>query len=204
MSAPDPLILVSLIASRLCHDLASPVGAASNGAELLAEDDDPDLQKQAIALISDATTDATRRLAFYRLAFGSAAGLGDEVAMDELRRLTMDFFATAKRLKVDWAPGGDMRLGKTRGRALLLLILLAQAALPRGGILTVDAAGRGVVATGTPIMPPAALALLEGGDPADDHLGAVAALAALLAQASGIRIAVNGGSDRLELLLVPV
>ena len=201
MSSPDPLILVSLIASRLCHDLASPVGAASNGAELLAEDDDPDMQKQAIALIADATTDAARRLAFYRLAFGAAAGMGDEVSLAELRRLTADFFATAKRLKLDWPPDGEARLSKPRGRALLLLILLAQAAMPRGGTLAVDPAGAGVVATGTPIMPPAALKLLAGGDPGDDHLAAVAALAALLAQAAGCRITVNGAPDRLELLL---
>lgn len=201
MVSPDPLLLVSLIASRLCHDLASPVGAASNGAELLAEDDDPELQKQAISLISDATTDAARRLAYYRLAFGAAAGMGDEVSLAELRRLTVDFLANAKRLKLDWPPDGEARLSKGRGRALLLLVLLAQAALPRGGTLAVDKRGHGVVATGAPLMPPPALKLLEDGNPAEDHLGAVAAMAALLAAASGARIAVSAGAERLELRL---
>lgn len=201
MVSPDPLLLVSLIASRLCHDLASPVGAASNGAELLAEDDDPEMQKQAISLIADATTDAARRLAYYRLAFGAAAGMGEEVSLVELRRLATDFFATAKRLKLDWPPDADARLAKSRGRALLLLILLAQAALPRGGTLAVDRHGRSVVATGSPIMPPQALKLLEDGDPGEDHLGAVAALAALLAKAADARIVVSAAPERLELLL---
>ena len=32
------LELASLLCSRLCHDMLSPVGALSNGLELLAED----------------------------------------------------------------------------------------------------------------------------------------------------------------------
>ncbi|MBA4354798.1 MAG: histidine phosphotransferase, partial [Novosphingobium sp.] len=33
----SPIDLASLLCSRLCHDLLSPVGALSNGLELLAE-----------------------------------------------------------------------------------------------------------------------------------------------------------------------
>jgi len=34
--AQDPLSLAKLIASRICHDLISPVGAIANGMELVA------------------------------------------------------------------------------------------------------------------------------------------------------------------------
>ena len=38
MNAVD---LASLLCSRLCHDLMSPVGALNNGIELLADEHDP-------------------------------------------------------------------------------------------------------------------------------------------------------------------
>ena len=36
--------LASLLCSRLCHDMLSPVGALSNGLELLAEEKDPEMR----------------------------------------------------------------------------------------------------------------------------------------------------------------
>ena len=38
MSETDPLVLASQLCSRLCHDMLSPVGALSNGLELLADE----------------------------------------------------------------------------------------------------------------------------------------------------------------------
>ena len=37
-TSPD---LASLLCSKLCHDLLSPVGAITNGLELLADEKDP-------------------------------------------------------------------------------------------------------------------------------------------------------------------
>ena len=42
----DSLELASLLCSRLCHDMLSPVGALSNGLELLAEEKDPDMRQR--------------------------------------------------------------------------------------------------------------------------------------------------------------
>ena len=36
--------LASLLCSRLCHDLLSPVGALMNGLELLADEKDPEMR----------------------------------------------------------------------------------------------------------------------------------------------------------------
>ena len=38
--------LASLLCSRLCHDLLSPVGALTNGLELLAEERDPEMRQR--------------------------------------------------------------------------------------------------------------------------------------------------------------
>ncbi|KAB2855194.1 MAG: histidine phosphotransferase, partial [Sphingopyxis terrae] len=37
----DRVDFASMMASRLCHDLLSPVGAFANGLELLADEKDP-------------------------------------------------------------------------------------------------------------------------------------------------------------------
>ncbi len=50
MNAVD---LASLLCSRLCHDLMSPVGALSNGIELLADEIDPDMRDKCIELLGE-------------------------------------------------------------------------------------------------------------------------------------------------------
>ena len=47
MNAVD---LASLLCSRLCHDLMSPVGALNNGIELLADETDPDMREKCLEL----------------------------------------------------------------------------------------------------------------------------------------------------------
>ena len=51
MNHTDPLDLASLLCSRLCHDLLSPVGALSNGLELLADERDPEMRQRCFDLV---------------------------------------------------------------------------------------------------------------------------------------------------------
>ena len=48
MNAVD---LASLLCSRLCHDLMSPVGALNNGIELLADEHDPGMRDKCLELL---------------------------------------------------------------------------------------------------------------------------------------------------------
>ena len=69
--AQDPLSLAKLIASRICHDLISPVGAIANGMELVAltgADITPEFE-----LISDSVAGANARIKFYRIALGMSS-----------------------------------------------------------------------------------------------------------------------------------
>src|SRR5947209_12140333 len=50
MTAVD---LASLLCSRLCHDLMSPVGAFNNGIELFADETDPDMREKYLALLAE-------------------------------------------------------------------------------------------------------------------------------------------------------
>src|SRR5580765_3931322 len=85
-SMPDSAIdLASLLCSRLCHDLLSPVGAMSNGLELLAEERDPEMRKRCMELLEQSARTSADKLKFFRLAFGGASGFDYAVPVDEAR-----------------------------------------------------------------------------------------------------------------------
>ena len=77
MNAVD---LASLLCSRLCHDLMSPVGALNNGIELLADETDPDMREKCLELLADSARASANKLKFFRLAFGAAGGFGDAIS----------------------------------------------------------------------------------------------------------------------------
>jgi histidine phosphotransferase ChpT len=43
--------LAALLCSRLCHDMLSPVGALSNGLELLRDERDPEMRHRCMELL---------------------------------------------------------------------------------------------------------------------------------------------------------
>ena len=68
---PRPLDLMSLLGSRICHDLISPLGAIGNGVELLAMSGTA--AGPEMALISESVENANARIRFFRVAYGAAA-----------------------------------------------------------------------------------------------------------------------------------
>jgi histidine phosphotransferase ChpT len=118
--------IAELLAARLCHELVSPIGAINNGVELL--EDDPEFATDAAGLIGQSAIQATRRLQFYRIAYGSTA----PIAVDLGRKATLDLFADGK-IACEWpeaaAPAAWIKLACN-------LLLVAAEVLPRGGRLT--------------------------------------------------------------------
>jgi histidine phosphotransferase ChpT len=90
----EALELASLLCSRLCHDMLSPVGALSNGLELLADEKDPEMRKRCFELLEQSAKISTDKLRFFRLAFGAAGGFGDSVPLPNPRRWSMRWSAT--------------------------------------------------------------------------------------------------------------
>ena len=70
----DRVDFASMMASRLCHDLLSPVGAFANGLELLADEKDPEMRARVLDLLEQSARTSAAKLKFFRLAFGSAGG----------------------------------------------------------------------------------------------------------------------------------
>ena len=123
------LKVAKLLCSRLCHDLISPASAVNAGLELMEEQPGND---DAQDLIARSAEQVTRRLAFYRSAFGA----GGVTTLTEARNLAAGLLADGN-VVLDW-PDGEGGPVSTTGAAMLLnLILMAVDTLPRGGAVSV-------------------------------------------------------------------
>ena len=144
--------VVQLLCSRLCHDLVGPAGAVNAGLELMG--DDGAATDEALALVDLSAQQVTRRLAFYRAAFGLGGDSGGVSILADARMLTDDFLSGGK-VSLDWptdAPTDAKRLVSGAAIKLLLnLALLGVESLPRGGSLSVRVAdlpdGMGIAMT---------------------------------------------------------
>jgi histidine phosphotransferase ChpT len=135
MNAVD---LASLLCSRLCHDLMSPVGALNNGIELLADETDPEMREKCLELLADSARASANKLKFFRLAFGAAGGFGESVDTHEAQAALEGVFGPERRIELGWVVS-DGKLPKGAVKLLLNLALLAGDALVRGGRLDVGA-----------------------------------------------------------------
>lgn len=133
--------LAALLCSRLCHDLLSPVGALSNGLELLAEERDPEMRKRCMELLEQSAKISADKLKFFRLAFGAAGGFGENVAVEEARSLIDALAGNNGRITVNWSLGVAV-LPKGAIKLLLNLSHIAIDALVRGGTLDIGAESR--------------------------------------------------------------
>lgn len=133
--------LASLLCSRLCHDLLSPVGALNNGIELLADEQDPEMRERCLELLAESARASANKLKFFRLAFGAGGGFGDEIDTREAKIALEGLYAADKRTELGWMVADD-KLSKGAVKLLLNLAMIAGDALVRGGRLDVGAEQR--------------------------------------------------------------
>jgi len=132
----SPVDFASLLCSRLCHDLLSPVGALNNGLELLADETDPAMRARCLELLNESARVSAAKLKFFRLAFGAAGGFGEQVDANEARTAIEGLFGESKRLAVEWMVE-EPTLPKPAIKVLLNLAMIAGDALVRGGRLDI-------------------------------------------------------------------
>lgn len=130
--------LASLLCSRLCHDMLSPVGALSNGIELLVDENDPEMRARCIELLEQSAKLSTDKLKFFRLAFGAAGGFGDAVPTEEAYDVIAALASDAKGVEFNWAVDGSS-LPKPAVKVMLNLAQIGLDALIRGGTMDVGA-----------------------------------------------------------------
>ena len=129
---PDTPDLVALLGSRICHDLISPIGAISNGVELLMMDGST--MGPEIALIAESVANANARIRFFRVAFG-ASGADQRLSKAEVLSILSDL-TRGGRLTIDWRGPDD--LPKPEVKLAFLLVQCLESAMAFGGRITVD------------------------------------------------------------------
>ena len=123
--------LAALLCSRVCHDIISPVGAVNNGLELL----DEGATEDAMTLIRTSARKASARLQFARIAFGAAGSAGMQIDTGDAEAVATAYLRDEKPELV-WQ-GRRALLPKNKVKLLLNLLLIAHAAIPKGGRITV-------------------------------------------------------------------
>ncbi|WP_299946033.1 histidine phosphotransferase family protein [uncultured Ruegeria sp.] len=141
MGASD-VNLAELIGSRICHDLISPIGAITNGLELLEMVGA--VQGPEMELISGSVGSAGARIRFFRVAFGSA---GDQpLGRSEVVELLKDL-ERASRVRITWnlsepVPRNQVKLA-------FLAIMCCESAMPFGGEVEIATQGSAWTVIGT-------------------------------------------------------
>ncbi len=171
--------LAGLVAMRLTHDLAGPLGAVATALDLL-EDGDPEVR----GLIAEGAAAAVASLRLHRLILAPS----DDAT--PARALLAAWVKTRDGVTLDW------RAEPSVATIVAGLAMTATEAARRGGTLTVD--GDVVDFAPAPSLDPAVAAALNGG-PVTIARAALAGLLVAEAARRGGRIVVAAGSDSLRL-----
>ncbi len=200
LTAPE---LAALLCSRVCHDIISPVGAINNGLELL---DEGGADEDAMRLIRASARNASARLQFARIAFGAAGSAGMQIDTGDAESVATAFFSNEKP-ELEWR-GGRALLPKNKVKLLLNLLLVANAAIPRGGKLTVelhdvDTAPRfTLTANGPMVRVPARFLEMHSGVKSEEPVDAHAVqpyYTLLLAREAGMTISIHATPEAIVL-----
>lgn len=208
--ALDAMDLAALLSSRVCHDVISPVGAIVNGLEVLEEEKDAEMRGHALALIKSSAAEASARLQFCRLAFGAAGSKGASIDTGDAEHVTRQLLAD-ERTRLEWSVPRVL-MSKNKVKLLLNLCLIADAAIPRGGVISVASTGTDediaftIEARGTNARIAAAIPALLAGTPEDDAVDARAIqayYAGLVAEASGLAVEIAVAPDHVTITAKP-
>jgi len=207
----DDLKLANLLCTRLCHDIVGPVGAVNNGLELL-EEMAAGVPADILEMLRHSAESTTRRLRFFRAAFGLPTSATTAETLDGVRDLADGMFGHG-RIVLAWPQGAPPgALGRPEhGQLLLVMLWCAAEALPRGGRIDIAFAGGDggprITAAGHPVAFDDAARRMLAGTPADDGLDPrrlAPYLAWRLATAAGRRLVLDESiADRAVLAAEP-
>ncbi len=129
------LQLAALLCSRVCHDLISPISALNNGLEVLEEDDDPEMREHALSLLSLSGRQASHKLQFARLAFGSSSAAAEDIDLTDAHSILANLY-DGGRFELIWdVPAQTLK--KDLVKILMNCVVIATESIPRGGKITV-------------------------------------------------------------------
>lgn len=136
MTPTIELRVLELACSRICHDLISPITAVNNGMELLG-DNPVDLIDEIKDLLTHSAREASRRLQFFRVAFGLGGSEAAPIGLEEAGRLAQGLVDGGKTT-LEWPNDVSREIGMPGMKILLNTTLMGVDALPRGGTVKVE------------------------------------------------------------------
>lgn len=132
--------VLELLASRICHDLVSPVGAINNGVEFLEEvGDDPEQRAEALSLISHSASAANAKLMAFRIAYG-AGGRDGNIKPEDVQKAFSQLIKSDGKISQTWDPYGNLGpspLPFGFCKMLMCGMMLAAECLVKGGYVSV-------------------------------------------------------------------
>lgn len=132
--------VLELLASRICHDLISPVGAVNNGVEFL-EEMGPDAGAEAIQLIAHSARQASVRLQAFRICYG-AGGRDSNIKPEDIKKAFEALTEADGKIAQSWDPHAPLGFTeRPNGYCKILMgtMMLGAECLPKGGIIKVKA-----------------------------------------------------------------
>lgn len=130
--------VLELLASRICHDLISPVGAINNGVEFM-QDMGPDAGDDALELISYSASQAAAKLQAFRIAYG-AGGRDPNIKPEDIQKAFSALTSAEGKISQIWDPYGPLGpkpLPPGFCKMLMCSMMLAMETLPKGGSIYV-------------------------------------------------------------------
>lgn len=130
--------VLELMASRVCHDLVSPVGAVNNGVELM-EELGPAAGAEAVSLIANSAQQASVRLKVFRLCYG-AAGTDQNIGFKDIREAFSGLLPQGGRISAEFADDIGLQFSMPpQGffKVLLNLMILAEECSHGEGLISV-------------------------------------------------------------------
>lgn len=147
MSSAIETTVLELLASRICHDLISPVGAVHNGVEFL-EETGVTGGEEAIGLIAHSAQQAAAKLQAFRLAYG-AGGRDPNIKPADVQKVFSDLTGPDGKVTQEWGADLLSRAGSPEGYCKILMgvMMLAMECLPKGGKISVSLDGANTIVT---------------------------------------------------------
>ncbi|MCB1563556.1 MAG: hypothetical protein KDJ75_08290 [Alphaproteobacteria bacterium] len=139
---PVDIHVLEILASKICHDLISPIGAVNNGIEFL-EEMGADAGDEVVELIAFSAGQASAKLRAYRMAYG-AGGADTSIKPEDVHAVIEAMVGAEKKIVQKWdpyAPLGPAERPAGLCKILVSALLLAMDCLPKGGELSVEGQG---------------------------------------------------------------
>ena len=144
--SPD---ISNIVASRICHDIISPIGAIHIGLELISMTASFDVKSPEMALIHDSCQDARARIEFFRVALGTYQ-TGQMMDAPKVQNIA-DAIYTSPRFDLHLYL--ESAIDRTWARVIYMGLMFVERQLTLGGTIDVTADADHIKITATSERP---------------------------------------------------